>query len=43
MSPMYLRLAPDPVLEKMSLQLGLQVVAEMAPFCPEGGAYSHHH
>jgi urease accessory protein len=42
-SPNYLRLSPDPVLEKMSIQLGLQVVAEVAPFCPEGGAYSHHH
>jgi urease accessory protein len=42
-SPAYLRLTPDPVLEKMSRQLGLQVVMEVAPFCPEGGAYSHHH
>jgi urease accessory protein len=42
-SPTYLRLTPDPVLEKMSIQLGLQVVTEVAPFCPEGGAYSHHH
>jgi urease accessory protein len=42
-SPNYLRLSPDPVLEKMSIQLGLQVVTEVAPFCPEGGAYSHHH
>jgi urease accessory protein len=42
-SPTYLRLTPDPVLAKMSIQLGLQVVTEIAPFCPEGGAYSHHH
>lgn len=42
-SPNYLRLAPDPVLEKMSIQLGLQVVTEVAPFCPEGGAYTHSH
>jgi urease accessory protein len=42
-SQTYLRLTPDPVLEKMSYQLGLQVVTEVAPFCPEGGAYSHHH
>jgi urease accessory protein len=42
-SPNYLRLAPDPVLEKMSIQLGLQVATEVAPFCPEGGAYSHQH
>jgi hypothetical protein len=23
-------------------QLGLQVVTEVAPFSPQGGAYSHH-
>jgi urease accessory protein len=39
----YLRLTPDPVLEGMLTQLGLQVVAEVAPFFPQGGAYSHQH
>jgi urease accessory protein len=42
-TPTYLRLTPDSVLEGMLTQLGLQVVAEVAPFCPQGGAYSHHH
>jgi urease accessory protein len=41
-TPTYLRLAPDPVLAGMLTQLGLQVVSELAPFCPQGGAYSHH-
>jgi urease accessory protein len=41
-TPTYLRLAPDSVLEGMLTQLGLQVVAQVAPFCPQGGAYSHH-
>jgi urease accessory protein len=41
--PTYLRLSPDPVLEGMLVQLGLQVVAEVAPFRPQGGAYSHQH
>ena len=39
----YLRLAPDSVLAGMLTQLGLQVVTEVAPFSPQGGAYSHHH
>ncbi len=39
----YLRFSPDPVLEKMLLQMGLKVVEETAPFFPEMGAYSHHH
>lgn len=39
----YLRLTPDSVLERMLIQLGLQVVAEVAPFRPQGGAYSHQH
>jgi urease accessory protein len=38
----YLRLTPDPVLAGMLTQLGLQVIEEVAPFCPQGGAYSHH-
>lgn len=42
-TPTYLRLTPDPVLAGMLTQLGLQVTAEVAPFCPQGGAYSHHH
>jgi urease accessory protein len=42
-TPPYLRLTPDPVLERMLVQLGLQVVAEVAPFSPQGGAYSHQH
>ena len=41
-TPNYLRLTPDPVLAGMLTQLGLQVIAEVAPFCPQGGAYSHH-
>jgi urease accessory protein len=39
----YLRLSPDPVLEKMLKQMGLTVRGEMAPFFPEIGAYHHHH
>ena len=42
-TPTYLRLTPDSVLERMLIQLGLQVVAEVAPFRPQGGAYSHQH
>jgi urease accessory protein len=42
-TPTYLRLSPDPVLEAMLVQLGLQVVAEIAPFRPQAGAYSHQH
>ncbi|ASC74289.1 Urease accessory protein UreE [Halomicronema hongdechloris C2206] len=38
----YLRLTPDPVLEKLLLQLGVQVTAEVAAFEPEAGAYGHH-
>jgi urease accessory protein len=41
-TPTYLRFAPDPVLADLSRQLGLQVVSEIAPFSPQGGAYSHH-
>lgn len=42
-TPTYLRLSPDTVLAAMLIQLGLQVVEQVAPFCPQGGAYSHHH
>jgi urease accessory protein len=38
----YLRLAPDPVLQNMVEQLGLDVEASVAPFLPEAGAYHHH-
>jgi urease accessory protein len=38
----YLRLAPDPVLQSMLEHLGLYVVAEVAPFQPEAGAYGTH-
>jgi urease accessory protein len=37
----YLRLSPDSVLQDMLQGLGLEVVAEIAPFQPESGAYSH--
>lgn len=39
----YLRLQPDPVLEAMLIHRGIQVIAEIAPFLPETGAYGHHH
>jgi urease accessory protein len=39
----YLRLEPDPVLEKMLQQLGVTVTAEVAPFRPESGVYHHTH
>jgi urease accessory protein len=42
-APTYLRFSPDPVLEGMLVQLGLQIVSEVVPFYPQGGAYSHHH
>ncbi len=38
----FLRYQSDHVLDKMMLQLGLEVVAETASFEPEAGAYSHH-
>lgn len=38
----YLRLAPDPVLADMLRQLGLEPIAEVAPFQPEAGAYGGH-
>lgn len=40
--PGFLRLAPDPVLADMLVQLGLRVEAEEAPFEPEAGAYHGH-
>lgn len=39
----YLRLSPDPVLQTMLEHLGVKVKAEVVPFQPESGAYSHHH
>lgn len=39
----YLRMSPDRVLQKMLEQMGLTVIAEVAPFFPELGAYHHHH
>jgi urease accessory protein len=39
----YLRLNDDRVLEKMLIQLGLNVTREISPFYPETGAYHHHH
>ncbi|MCG8368576.1 MAG: urease accessory protein UreE [Pseudanabaenales cyanobacterium] len=42
-TPDYLRLSPDSVLESMLKQLGLKVKAEVAPFEPEAGAYGHAH
>ena len=38
----YLRLSPDPVLEDMITKMGLNMVKEIQPFQPEGGAYHHH-
>ncbi len=42
-APSYLRLSPDPVLQSMLAQLGLEVKADVAPFQPEIGAYAHSH
>lgn len=39
----YLRLAPDPILQTMLEQLGVEIIPEIAPFQPEAGAYFHHH
>ncbi len=39
----WLRYLNDHVLDAMVAALGLRVVAETAPFEPEGGAYSHAH
>ena len=37
----YLRFLPDPVLENMLQQLGVTLLRETTPFCPEQGAYYH--
>ncbi len=39
----FLRIAEDPVLEKMLLGLGATVRRVIAPFEPEAGAYAHGH
>lgn len=39
----YLRLSPDPVLQVMLQQLGVEIKEEISPFQPEAGAYGHHH
>lgn len=41
-TPTYLRLSPDPVLEAMLNRMGLAVTPETHPFQPEPGAYGHH-
>lgn len=41
-TPDYLRLAPDSVLADMLAKLGLEVIADVAPFQPELGAYGYH-
>lgn len=38
----YLRLAPDPVLQKMLEGLNVEISSEIMPFFPEQGAYKHH-
>ena len=38
----YLRLSPDPVLQAMLIQLGLEIKEEIVPFQPELGAYGNH-
>ncbi|WP_414039672.1 urease accessory protein UreE [Acidithiobacillus sp. M4-SHS-6] len=41
--PDYLRIKPDPVLAHLVAHLGgVHLIEEMAPFVPEGGAYSGH-
>jgi urease accessory protein len=42
-TPGYLRLSPDPVLQAMLEQLGVEVREEIVPFQPETGAYGHSH
>ena len=42
-TPNYLRLSPDSVLQGMLEKMGLEVKAEIAPFQPEIGAYGHNH
>jgi urease accessory protein len=42
-TPTYLRLSPDAVLQDLLTHRGLQVVLETVPFQPETGAYGHSH
>ncbi|NEP02301.1 MAG: urease accessory protein UreE [Symploca sp. SIO2E9] len=42
-TPNYLRLSRDPVLQSMLEQLGMEVQEEVAPFEPEIGAYRYGH
>ena len=42
-TPIYLRLSPDPVLRTMLEQLGMEVQEAVLPFQPEIGAYGHTH
>jgi urease accessory protein len=42
-TPTYLRLSPDPVLQTMLEQLGVEIKEEISPFQPEAGAYGHNH
>jgi urease accessory protein len=42
-TPSYLRLANDAVLQAMLEQLGLEITAGNLPFQPELGAYGQHH
>ncbi len=39
----WLRLHPDPVIEKMLLDMDVTITPEIVPFMPESGAYQHHH
>jgi len=41
-TPSYLRLSPDAVLQAMLTQLGLEIKEEFVPFQPELGAYGNH-
>ncbi|MGB3514765.1 MAG: urease accessory protein UreE [Microcoleaceae cyanobacterium] len=42
-TPTNLKLSPDPVLQGMLEQLGLEIIEEVSPFQPEMGAYGHSH
>lgn len=42
-TPTFLRLSPDPVLQDLLERLGLEIKTETAPFDPETGAYGHAH
>ena len=42
-APNYLRLSPDPVLQAMLEQLGVESKEEVVAFKPEIGAYGHTH